>query len=86
MDRAAAGGGLRLRPRAHLDVLDRRSRHAVRILHRQTDFVFRVGLKVEDASGKAVGHRVRRAHDPLAAHAEQRHAVDPRGLAGRRDS
>jgi hypothetical protein len=81
MDRAAADRGLRLRPRAHLHVLNRCSRDAVRILHRQTDFVLGVGLKIDDASRKAIGNRIRRAHDTFAAHAQEWHPVLPGRLA-----
>ena len=42
MEHAAAGCGLRLAARAHFDVLYRLAAHAVRIVHRQTDFIFGV--------------------------------------------
>ena len=79
---AAAGRRLRLGACPHLHQLHRLTAHPIRILHRQADFVRGVGIEVEDAAGKPLGHRVGRAEDLLAAHAQQRQRVAPLAVAG----
>ena len=79
---AAAGRSLRLRARSHGRRLHRLSSHAVRILHRQPDFIGGVGRKIENAACETVGHRVGCTEDPFAAHAEERQRFRPGRVAG----